>query len=408
MDDATDRLDTNPRSETSDPQDLRRETTAPLAWHLGNLETAARRRLPRSIFDYIEGGSYGELTCKANRADLDAMKLRQRVLSSGETRNHRTTIVGQSARIPVALGPIGFAGLVYPQGEIHSAKAAEAFGVPFCLSTFSISSIEEVAASMAKPFLFQLYLFKDRGVNATLIQRAVQAACPALVLTLDTAVQARRNRDCDNGLVVPLKVRPHHLIEMLTKPRWTLGWLLNQRTLGNIAMFVPGSTELADCSLWAECNYKGIVGVADLEWVRKQWPRKLVVKGVLDPDDAKVAVELGADAIVVSNHGGRQLDCAETPARAFPAIRDAVGDKVELLFDSGVRSGLDVLKALGLGARACLLGRATLYGLAAYGEKGVTAVLKLIQQELDAGMLLTGVDDVTRLPPDVVLRQPQP
>jgi L-lactate dehydrogenase (cytochrome) len=356
MDDTTDRLDTNPRSETSDPQDLRRGA---------------------------------------------------RILSSGETRNHRTTIIGQSARMPVALGPIGFAGLVYPQGEIHAAKAAEAFGVPFCLSTFSISSIEEVAASMSKPFLFQLYLFKDRGVNATLIQRAAQAGCPALVLTLDTAVQARRNRDCDNGLVVPLKVRPRHLIEMLTKPRWTLGWLLNQRTLGNIAMFVPGSTKLADCSLWAECNYKGVVGVADLEWVRKQWPRKLVVKGVLDPEDAKVAVELGADAIVVSNHGGRQLDCAETPARAFPTIRDAVGDKVELLFDSGVRSGLDVLKALGLGARACLLGRAALYGLAAYGEKGVTAVLELIQQELDAGMLLTGVDDVTRLPPDAVLRQSQ-
>jgi L-lactate dehydrogenase (cytochrome) len=406
MDNATDRIDTNPRFETSDPQG-RGARRAPLAWHLGNLEAAARRRLPRSIFDYIEGGSYGELTCKANRADLDAMKLRQRVLSSGATRNHRTTVVGESARIPVALGPIGFAGLVYPQGEIHAAKAAEAFGVPFCLSTFSISSIEEVAASMSKPFLFQLYLFKDRGVNATLIQRAAQAGCPALVLTLDTAVQARRNRDCDNGLVVPVKVRPRHLVEMLTKPRWTLGWLLNRRTLGNIAMFVPGSTELADCSLWAECNYKGIVGVADLEWVRKQWPRKLVVKGVLDPEDAKVAVENGADAIVVSNHGGRQLDCAETPARAFPAIRDAVGDKVELLFDSGVRSGLDVLKALGLGARACLLGRAALYGLAAYGEKGVTAVLELLQQELDAGMLLTGVDDVTRLPPDVVLRQSQ-
>jgi L-lactate dehydrogenase (cytochrome) len=383
--------------------DIKRHAKRPLAWHLGNLEAAARRRLPRPIFDYVEGGSFGEITCKANRADLDALKLRQRVLSDAGPRSLRSTIAGQTARLPVALAPIGFTGLVYPRGEIHAGRAAQNFGVPFCLSTFSISSLEEVAEALADPFLFQLYLFKDQAVNRELMQRAEQAGCPALVLTLDTAVQARRNRDCDNGLIVPLRVRPRHVIEMLGKPRWTFGWLSSKRTLGNLARFVPGSSELSDCSIWAECNYKGVVHAADLEWVREQWRGKLVIKGILDPEDARTAVKLGADAIVVSNHGGRQLDCAETPVRAFPAIRDAVGDKVELLFDSGIRSGLDVLKALGLGAGACLLGRAYLYGLAAYGEKGVTAVLQLIEQELDAAMALTGVDDAARVPQGVVI-----
>jgi L-lactate dehydrogenase (cytochrome) len=407
MNDAADRPGSKSKSAADALAEVKtRRKPAPLAWHLGNLVTAARRRLPQPIFDYVEGGSYGELTLRANRADLDALKLRQRVLSDVDRRSLSTTIAGQPSRIPVALGPTGFLGLIYPRGEIHAAKAAQAFGVPFCLSTFSICSMEEVAEAVSSPFFFQLYLFKDRGVNASLIARAERLGCPALVLTLDTAVQARRNRDCDNGLVIPLKVRLRHLLEMAYKLRWTLGWLSSKRTLGNIAMFVPGSTELADCSIWVEANYKGTVGIADLEWVRRHWPRKLVVKGVLDPEDAELAVKLGADSIVVSNHGGRQLDCAESSARAFPAVRDAVGDKVELLFDSGIRSGLDVLKALGLGARACLLGRAPLYGLAAYGEKGVTAVLELIEQELDAAMMLTGVGDVRNLPPGLVPERP--
>ena len=387
--------------------EAKRRKTAPLAWHLGNLQAAARRRLPAAIFDYIEGGSYAELTCSANRADLDALNLRQRVLTEASTRNLRTTIAGQPARIPVALGPCGFTGFIYPRGEIHAARAAQKFGVPYCLSTFSICSMEQLAEAVSEPFLFQLYLFKDSGVNRSLIERADRLGCPALVLTLDTAVQGRRNRDCDNGLVVPLKVRLGHLLEMAYKFRWTLGWLRSKRTLGNIAMFIPGNAELADCSTWVEGNYKGAVGGADLEWVRKHWPRKLVVKGVLDPEDAKLAVKLGADAIVVSNHGGRQLDCAASSARAFPAIQDAVGGETELLFDSGIRSGLDVLKALGLGARACLLGRAPLYGLAAYGEKGVITALEIIEQELNAGMALTGVDDVANLPPGIVLSRSQ-
>jgi L-lactate dehydrogenase (cytochrome) len=379
----------------------RHQAKSPLAWHLGNLEAAARRRLPRPIFEYIEGGSYGEITCNGNRTDLNALKLRQRVLNGAGPPIMHTTLAGQPARIPVALGPIGFMGLCYPQAEIHAGRAAQNFGVPFCLSTFSTSSLEEVAEALPDPFLFQLYLFKDQAVNRELIQRAERARCSALVLTLDMAVPARRNRDCDNGLVIPLRVRPQHILEMLCKPRWTYGWLSNKRTLGNLARY-GSSDELSDCSSWVESNFKGVVHTADLEWVRKQWRGKLVVKGVLDSADARVAVKLGADGIVVSNHGGRQLDSAETPVRVFPAICDAVGDKVELLFDSGIRNGLDVLKALGLGARACLLGRAYLYGLAAYGERGVSAVLQLVEQELDTAMVLTGVEDATCVPRGVV------
>jgi L-lactate dehydrogenase (cytochrome) len=384
------------------PRMRRGSNGAPFAWHLGNLEAAARRRLPRSIFDYLEGGSYAEITCRANRTDLAALRLRQRVLTDDSPRNLHTSIVGMAARMPVALGPVGFQGLIRRNGEIHAARAAEAFGVPFCLSTFSICSIETLAASLREPFMFQLYLFKDTGVNGALIERAAEARCSALFLTLDTPLQARRNRDCDNGLVVPLKVRPRHVLEMLVKCGWTLDWLLSERTLGNLAAFVPDSTKLADCSSWVENNFKGNVTPADFAWVRERWPGKLVAKGVMDPHDAKLALNLGADAIVVSNHGGRQLDCAESTVRAFPAIRACVGEQVELLFDSGVRSGLDVLKTLGLGANACLVGRAPLYGLAAYGEKGVAATLDLIEQELDAAMRLTGVGSAAQVPTDIL------
>jgi L-lactate dehydrogenase (cytochrome) len=376
---------------------------APLAWHHGNLKAAARRRLPRAIFDYIEGGSYDEVTLKANLADLAGLRLSQRVLANAASRHQRTTIVGLRASMPVALAPIGLAGLLYPQGEIYAARAAQEFGVPFCLSTLSCCSIEDVAAAVHAPFLFQLYMFKDRAINSALLQRAEQAECPALVLTLDTAVPGRRNRDLDNGLVVPLRVRARHVVGILTRLRWTFGWLSSKRTLGNLAMFVPGSSKLADVSAWAERHYKGAVGKVDVEWVREQWPGKLIIKGILDPNDARDAVNLGADAIIVSNHGGRQLDGADTPVKAFPAIRDAVGSDVELIFDGGVRSGLDVLKALGLGAKACLIGRAYAYGLAAYGEAGVTTALQLIEQELDTAMALTGVNDVAALPQGLVI-----
>ena len=375
-----------------------------VALHPGHLKSAAKRRLPRVIYDFLEGGSNDEVTLKRNRDDFEAVRLNQRVFDHVASRNMHTVLFGQRASIPVALAPIGLGGVFYPRAEIHAARAASAFGVPYCLSTLSSCSIEDVAAAVGAPFLFQLYMMKDRAINASLLQRADQAHCPALVLNVDTAVQGRRNRDLDNGAVVPLKVRPRHIVQIMQRPRWLLNWLLYKPTLGNLAPYSPNGKDLATVSAWAEPRFKGAVSVADLEWVRHIWPRKLVVKGILDPEDAKLAVKLGADAIVVSNHGGRQLDGASSTISMLPAIREAVGDDVEVILDSGVRSGFDVLKALGLGANGCLLGRAFVYGLAAHGEAGVSAALELFAQELDEAMTLTGAADVNALPKGLVLR----
>ena len=375
-----------------------------VAPHPAHLKAAAKRRLPTAIFDFLEGGSNDEVTLKRNRDDFEAVQLSQRVFDHVASRNMRTVLFGQRAEIPVALAPIGMGGVFHPRAEIHVARAACAFGVPYWLSTLASCSIEEVAAAVGAPFLFQLYMMKDRAINASLMQRAEQAHCPALMLNVDTAVQGRRNRDLDNGLVVPLKVRQRHILHILRKPRWLVNWLLYKPTLGNLAPYSPNGKDLATVSAWAEPRFKGAVSAADLEWVRHTWPRKLVVKGILDPEDAKLAVKLGADAIVVSNHGGRQLDGASSTIAMLPAIREAVGDDVEVVLDSGVRSGFDVLKALGRGANGCLVGRAFVYGLAAHGEVGVTAALKLISQELDEAMILTGSADVNALPKGIVLR----
>ena len=374
-----------------------------VALHPSHLKAAARRRLPRAVFDFLEGGSNDEVTLRRNRADLEALRLNQRVFDHVASRNMRTVLFGQRAAMPVALAPIGMGGVFYPRAEIHAARAAAAFGVPYCLSTLSSCSMEEVAAEVGAPFLFQLYMFKDRAINSALLQRADQAHCPALVVNVDTAVQGRRNRDLDNGVTIPLKLRPQHVVRMVRKPRWLLSWLRNKPTLGNLAQYSPDGSDLATVSAWAEPRFKGAVTAADLEWLRHIWPRKLVVKGILDAEDAKLAVELGADAIVVSNHGGRQLDGASSTVSMLPAIREAVGDGVELFLDSGVRSGFDVLKALGLGANGCLIGRAFVYGLAAHGQTGVAAALKLMAQELDEAMTLTGTADVNALPKGLVL-----
>lgn len=375
-----------------------------LARHAGDLRKAARRRLPRAIFDYLDGGSYDEITLEANRTDLDALRLRPRTIHGVTSRSRRTVLLGQDSVAPFALGPTGFAGLIYPDGEVHAARAAEAFGVPFCLSTFSIRSIEDVAAAVGNPFLFQLYMFKDRAINEGLIQRAADAGCSGLVLTIDTAVQGRRNRDLDNGVSIPLRYGAAVILQFLTRPRWLYGWLQSRRVMGNLATFLPADYDLGDMSAWAERHHKGAMSRADIEWVRRVWPGKLAIKGVLDPEDAKIAVELGADAVIVSNHGGRQLDSAITAVRAFPEIREAVGDRIELLFDGGVRSGIDVLKALGLGAKGCFLGRAFLYGLAAHGGPGVQAALQLMYDELDAGMALVGVENVEQMPSRLLWR----
>lgn len=375
-----------------------------LALHPGHLKSAAKRRLPKVIYDFLEGGSNDEVTLKRNRDDFESVQLNQRVFDHVASRNMHTVLFGQRAAIPVALAPIGLGSLFYPRAEICAARAASAFGVPYCLSTLSSCSIEDVAAAVGAPFLFQLYMMKDRALNASLLQRADRARCPALVLNVDTAVQGRRNRDLDNGAVVPLKVRPRYVTQIMRRPRWLFNWLRYKPTLGNLAPYSPEGSDLATVSAWAEPRFKGAVTPADLEWVRHVWPRKLVVKGILDPEDAKLAVKLGADAIVVSNHGGRQLDGAASTISRLPAIRDAVGDGVEVILDSGVRSGFDVLKALGLGADGCLLGRAFVYGLAAHGEAGVSAALELFAQELDEAMTLTGAADVNALPKGLVLR----
>ncbi len=375
-----------------------------LALHPGHLKSAAKRRLPKVIYDFLEGGSNDEVTLKRNRDDFESVQLNQRVFDHVASRNMHAVLFGQRAAIPVALAPIGLGSLFYPRAEICAARAASAFGVPYCLSTLSSCSIEDVAAAVGAPFLFQLYMMKDRALNASLLQRADRARCPALVLNVDTAVQGRRNRDLDNGAVVPLKVRPRYVTQIMRRPRWLLNWLRYKPTLGNLAPYSPEGSDLATVSAWAEPRFKGAVTAADLEWVRHVWPRKLVVKGILDPEDAKLAVKLGADAIVVSNHGGRQLDGASSTINMLPAIREAVGDDVELILDSGVRSGSDVLKALGLGANGCLLGRAFVYGLAAHGEAGVSAALELFAQELDEAMILTGTADVNALPKGLVLR----
>jgi L-lactate dehydrogenase (cytochrome) len=369
-----------------------------------DLRRIAKRRVPRTFFEYVEAGSYDELTRRANRADLDALLLRQRVMVDVSSRSQGTTIVGEPTSMPVALAPAGLTGAVYPNGEIHAARAAHKFGVPFCLSTMSVCSIEDVAGAVQKPFWFQLYLMRDRGFSRSLIERAKAARCPALVLTMDLHVEGQRTPDVHNGLGIPPRLTVANVIDIALHPRWAFGMLRGKEfTFGNLKDAIKNSGNLGAMSEWVKHQFDPSFDVHDVEWVRKLWPGKLIVKGILDPQDARDAAEAGADAVLVSNHGGRQLDGAPSTAAAFPAVREAVGDRTELLFDSGIRSGLDVLKALGLGARACFVGRAYLYGLGAGGEAGVARALTIMSEELDAGMALTGQTDVKAVPPDVIV-----
>ncbi|HML92728.1 alpha-hydroxy acid oxidase [Methyloceanibacter sp.] len=377
--------------------------TSPLANHAGDLKALARRRLPRIVYDFLEGGSHDEISMRRNRADFDALFLRQRVFDHFAARKSQANMLGQRASMPVGLAPIGMSGVFYPRAEICVARAAAAFGVPYCLSTLATCSIEEVSAAAGGPFLFQLFMMKDRAINASLLERAAEAKCPGLVVNVDTAVQGRRNRDLDNGVTIPLNLRLWHLFDLVRRPRWVARYLGNKPTLANLAPYAPGdSKDLASVSDWAEPRFKGAVHTEDLEWLRQQWPGTLIVKGVLDPEDVKIALDLGADSVVVSNHGGRQLEGAPSTIEMVPRIRDAVGDDAELILDSGVRSGFDVLKALGRGANGCLVGRAYIYGLAAHGEQGVAAALHLLAQELDEAMTLTGTGNVNALPENLV------
>jgi L-lactate dehydrogenase (cytochrome) len=358
-----------------------------------DLRGIARRRIPRALFDYIDRGSYDELTWRRNRDDLRALALRQRVMVDVSRLTTATTVLGQSWKLPVGLAPTGLTGFFHRDGEIHAARAAQAAGVPFTLSTMSICSIEDLSRA-CQPFWFQLYLMRDRGFNEALIAQAREARCPALMLTLDLPLQALRRRDPKNGLSVPPRLTLANAWEILMRPRWLAGVLLGQRrTLGNLASFFP-DRGIDELSAWVGGQFDPSITWNDVAWVRERWPGKLVVKGILDAADARLAQTTGVDAIVVSNHGGRQLDGATSTIAALPRVVDAVAGGCEILFDGGITSGQDVLRALALGARACLIGKAFLYGLAADGERGVTLALNIIRRELEVSAALCGLNDV--------------
>jgi L-lactate dehydrogenase (cytochrome) len=358
--------------------------------------------VPRAIFDYADRGSYDEVTLRANRADLAAIKFRQRVMIDVSNRSTATTILGQPVTMPLAIAPTGLTGLFHGDGEIHGARAAHKFGIPFCLSTMSICSIEDVSAETEKPFWFQLYVMRDRGFSRTLVERAINARCSALVLTLDLQVQGQRHRDLKNGLSIPPRLTLMNALDIATKPAWALSVLMGKRhSFGNLAR--TDHSGLTSLSQWIASQFDPSLSWKDVEWIRSIWPGKLILKGVLNVEDAQIAAGTGADAIVVSNHGGRQLDGAPSSISALPGIAEAVGDKTEVLFDGGVQSGQDILKALALGARACLVGKAFLYALAAGGEKGVTTMLSILQKELDVSMALTGSTDAAKIDPSVAI-----
>jgi len=371
-----------------------------------DLRQLAMRRAPRAIFDYVDRGSYDEATLRANRTDLEALKLRQRVMIDVEQRSLKTTMLGQPVTMPVALAPTGLTGILHPDGEILAARAAQAFGVPFTLSTMSICSIEAVRAAVSQPFWFQLYVMRDRGFAASLIERAKAAQCSALMLTADLQIQGQRHRDIKNGLSVPPRLTLANALDIASKPRWALGMLRTpHRNFGNLAGHIPGRGKgLTTLSQWIASQFDPTLSWKDVAWVRSLWPGKLIVKGILDAEDARLAVEAGADAVVVSNHGGRQLDGAPSSIAALPSVADAIGDRCEVWLDSGVRSGQDVVKALALGARATMVGKAFLYGLGSMGERGVTTALELIRNELDVSMALTGTREVHDIGPHVLWR----
>ena len=371
-----------------------------------DLRQEARRRVPRAIFEYADRGSYDEITFRRNLADLAALELRQRVMVDVSSQQLATTVLGEPWTIPVGIGPTRLTGHVHANGEMLGARAAQAFGVPFCLSTMSICSIEDVAGFTGKPFWFQLYLMRDRGFNAELIQRALTANCSALMLTVDMPVQGLRRRDPKNGLSIPPKLTLRNAFEIAMRPSWAFKVAMGRRrTFGNLEARLRNSGGLKTLAEWIAQQFDPTVTWKDLAWLRERWPRKILIKGILDPEDARLAVEHGVDAIVVSNHGGRQLDSARSTISALPGIVDAVAGRCEVLFDGGVRSGQDVLKALALGARGCLIGKAFLYALAARGEAGVTLALDIIRKELAVSLALTGTNDVANVARDVLVRE---
>ena len=373
------------------------------ATDIESLRTMAEKRVSRAFFQYADHGSYSQSTLQANRRDLEAIRLRQRVAINVDDRGLGTTILGEQVSLPLALAPIGLCGMQHGDGEILACRAAQAAGIPFCLSTMSICSIEDVAAAVEEPFWFQLYMMRDRGFMRSLIERAIAAKCSALVPTLDLQVLGQRHCDVRNGLSVPPRITLPNVLDALVKFPWTLSVLRGRRkTFGNVEGHVKGMEGVGSLAQWIGTQFDPTLTWKDIEWIRSLWPGKLVLKGILDQEDAIIAAKTGATAIVVSNHGGRQLDGAPSSISALPRIAQAVGSDLEVLFDGGIRSGQDVLRALALGARACLIGRAFVYGLGAAGQAGVSKAIDIIRNELDISMALTGLKSVKDAGPHLV------
>jgi L-lactate dehydrogenase (cytochrome) len=373
--------------------------------NIADLREIARRRVPKAFFEYADRGSYDEVTLRENRRAFDRLQLRQRVMQNVDHRSLGTTMLGSPASMPLAIAPTGLTGLQHGSGEILGARAAAEAGIPFCLSTVSICSIEQVRAACDTPFWFQVYVMRDRGFTRELIRRARAAQCSALMLTADLTVQGQRHREIKNGLAVPPKVTLRNVFDIMSKPRWVWNVLrAPSRSFGNLDGRIQGADSLTTLAQWIANQFDPTLNWNDLAWIREEWPGKLIIKGILDPEDARLAVERGVDAIVVSNHGGRQLDGAPATIDVLPSIVEAVAGRIEVLFDSGITSGQDLIKALALGARAGLIGKAFLYGLGANGQPGVTQAIELIRRELSVTMALTGQRDASRISRDILWR----
>jgi L-lactate dehydrogenase (cytochrome) len=371
---------------------------------VADLRELARKRVPRAFFDYDDRGSYDEVTLRDNRAVFERIRLRQRVMIDVDQRDLTTDIVGQPVSMPLAIAPTGLTGLTHGSGEILAARAAAAAGIPFCLSTMSICSVEQVAAAVKDPFWFQIYVMRDRGFTRSLITRAREAGCSALMVTADLQIQGQRHREIKNGMTVPPKLTLKNLVDILGKPRWVSGVLAApSRSFGNLAGQIDGADGLTTLAQWIGNQFDPRLTWDDIAWIRDLWPGKLILKGIMEASDARAAVAAGVDAIVVSNHGGRQLDGALASAIALPRVVDAVGNDIEILFDGGIQTGQSLLKALAMGARAGLIGKAFLYGLGAMGQEGVTRVIEILRRELDVSMALTGQTSARGLDHSILL-----
>ena len=376
----------------------------PVITCIEDLRQLAEKRVPRMFYDYADSGSWTETTYRANERDFQAIKLRQRVAVNMEGRSTAVKMIGQDAKMPVAIAPVGLTGMQHADGEIHAARAAEKFGIPFTLSTMSICSIEDIAEHTSAPFWFQLYMMRDREAMARMIDRCKAAKCSALVLTLDLQVIGQRHKDLKNGLTAPPRPTLANIVNLMTKPRWCLGMAGTRRhTFRNLVGHVKGVSDMRSLSAWTNEQFDPRLSWADIAWVKERWGGQLILKGIMDVEDARLAAQAGADAIVVSNHGGRQLDGAPSSIHALPAIVAEVGSRTEVWMDGGIRSGQDVLKAWALGARGTMIGRAMAYGLGAMGEEGVTKALQILHKELDVTMAFCGHTQLTNVTRDILV-----